>query len=226
MTNRSRFACVVVAGVLSITPSTVVLADDGVLAAAAEIGITPESVVLAGLQDHTIAILSRVRDAAAAREALDSAHASAAAAAAELARLLMRVRERPTDEDLRSQCEAAAAALQQRQDELRSAKSQLLSVATDGFSERQVALIRAWPERASHRLQAPFRVLDMPAREWRGIERALRAERRAERRNQPLGEDHAELLDDLRGRSEVIAAQIRLDQYGAAVEQQFEGFSQ
>lgn len=202
-----RFALIVGALTIAARP---VLAQN-VRGVWAEIGITPESVVIADLNaQSTMVILSRVESAVALRESLSSQHDAADAVAAtitELSELMLN----DADEDLQQEYEAAVATLAAGQQQITALREALFDFALDGFPAPKIQRITVWRQGSPYRVQRKFRAKELERDTWKAIERALRAERRAIRVGEDLDEEPAQLLADIRSDPAVVEAGIRLE---------------
>ncbi len=155
----------------------------------AEIGITPESVVIADLDAQSVmVILGRVESAGALRESLSSQHDAAdvvAATITELSELMLN----DVDEDLQQEYEAAVATLAAGQQQITALREALFDLALDGFPAPKIQRITVWRQGSPYRVQRAFRAKELERDTWKAIERALRAERRAIRLAEELDEE-------------------------------------
>lgn len=202
-----RFAVIVGALTIAAGPA---LAQN-VTGVCAEIGITPESVVIADLdaQSGTV-ILGRVESAVALRASLAAEHDAADAVAAtitELSELMLN----DADEDAQQEYEAAVATLAAGQQQITALRTALFDLALDGFPAPKIQRITVWRQGAAYRVQRKFRAKELEHDTWKAIERALRAERRAIRLGEDVDEEPAQLLADIRSEPAVVEAGIRLD---------------
>lgn len=178
----------------------------------AEIGITPESVVIADLDAQSaMMILGRVQSAVALRESLSSQHDAADAVAAAITELSELMLNAAADEDLQQEYEAAVATLAAGQQQITALREALFNLALDGFPAPKIQRITVWRQGAPYRVQRPFRAKELEHDAWKAIERALRAERRAIRLAEDLDEEPAQLLADIRSDPAVVEAGIRLE---------------
>lgn len=202
-----RFALIVGAVTIAARPA---LAQN-VTGVWAEIGITPESVVIADLDtESAMVILGRVQSAVALRESLAAEHETADSVAStitELSELMLN----DVDEDLQQEYEAAVATLAARQQQITALREGLFDLALDGFPAPKIQRITVWRQGSPYRVQRKFRAKELEHDTWKAIERALRAERRAIRIGEELDEVPAQLLADIRSDPAVVEAGIRLE---------------
>lgn len=202
-----RFALIVGALTIAASPA---LAQN-VTGVCAEIGITPESVVIADLNAQSaMVILGRVESAVALRESLAAEHDAADAVAAtitELSELMLN----DADEDVQQEYDAAVATLAAGQQQITALREALFDLALDGFPAPKIQRITVWRQGSPYRVQRAFRAKELEHDTWKAIERALRAERRADRTGVDLDEEPAQLLADIRSDPAVVEAGIRLE---------------
>lgn len=171
----------------------------GVGSSAAELGITPESMVVGGFEiGAATTVLSRIEAAEAARQALVAQYQLIDAAAAQVTQLAEALFDTAADEQLLAQHEAALQQLVAAQHQFTQLRSNFFANVMDGFPPQHVQRLIVWRSGASHRVPPEFRVADRPAQQWKAIKRALRAERRAIRLGQELAQEHAQLLAEVR----------------------------
>lgn len=215
-----RFALIVAALTIAASPA---LAQN-VTGVCAEIGITPESVVIADLNAQSaMVILGRVESAVTLRESLSSQHDAADAVAAtitELSELMLN----DADEDLQQQYEAAMATLAAGQLQITTLREALFDLALDGFPAPKIQRITVWRQGSPYRVQRAFRAKELEHDTWKALERALRAERRAIRLGEELDEEPAQLLADIRSGPAVVEAGIRLEVNFEAMKVVFQQF--
>ncbi len=203
-----RFAMVVGALTIAARP---VLAQN-TMGVWAEIGITPESVVIADLDAQSaMVILGRVEAAVALRESLAAEHDAADAVAATITELSELMLNAAADEDLQQEYEAAVATLAAGQQQITALREALFDLALDGFPTSKIQRITVWQQGSPYRVQRAFRAKELEHDTWKAMERALRAERRAIRLGEELDEEPAQLLADIRSDPAVVEAGIRLE---------------
>ena len=177
----------------------------------AEIGITPESVVIADLDAQSaMVILGRVESAVALRASLSAQHDAADTVAATITELSELMLNAAADEDLQQEYEAAVATLAAGQQQITALREALFDLALDGFPAPKIQRITVWRQGAPYRVQREFRAKELEHDTWKAIERALRAERRANRLGEELDEEPAQLLADIRSDPAVVEAGIWL----------------
>ena len=194
----------------------------GVIMAAAEIGITPESVVLAGLENQADTMLTRLEDAADLRAALMAKHIESSNVASQVTSLAEQLLSSAEDPVLSAQYAQAVADLEAIQLEITVLHGDLFAVATAGYTIQQKNTLQLVKSNAQYRVPAEFRVLTLTVDEWKSTEKALRAERRALRRGEDLDPVYEALLLDLRTDPAVTSAAQQLTLHLSAVEQVFQ----
>lgn len=211
--TRSQVLCLprfaVIVGVLTIAARPALAQN--VTGVCAEIGITPESVVIADLDAQSaMVILGRVESAVALCESLAAHHDAADAVAAtitELSELMLN----DADEDVLQEYEAAVATLAAGQQQITALREALFDFALDGFPAPKIQRITVWRQGSPYRVHRAFRAKELEHDTWKAIERALRAEQRAIRLGQDLEEEPAQLLADIRSDPAVVEAGLRLE---------------
>lgn len=192
---------------------------------AAEIGITPQSMVVADVVSHTPTVLSRFGTADAIVNDLAQTRALMHVAAAEVTDLSEQVVDDPNNAELVAAYEQAVAELQYQRDQLSVLQSGLFDHVTDDLSDEAVDRLLAWKQSSSYRVAPEFRVLEFSPDDWTLIEKAQRAEARATRRGETIDDAYADLLANLRSNPDVIAAAQRLETTLTSVEQVFDEFT-
>ncbi len=203
-------------------------AEISVLAAAAEVGITPESIVLADLQTHTVSILTAIESGSDARATLASAHQVVDAAAATVAQLAAALQVGVEDSELAvlvAQHTSAVADLQSRRQELAAAQTTIFQLATNGMPSALIACLTTCQQSAAYRVPPEFRVLVRTEEQWKQIEGSLRAEKKALLRGRSVPVEDAQRLLNCRSDLQVIAASQRLSVHLTTVRQLFQGFA-
>ena len=194
---------------------------------AAQIGITPESVVIADLDGTSASlVLGHLEEAAALCQNLAAQHLAVDAAGVSVTALSESLLNDPGNEELIPQHQAALAALQVAKEQVVELREALFEVAVAGISPEKVAMIVVCRQGAPYRVQAGFRATQQTDNQWKAIERALRAEGRAIRRGESLDETHADLLAEVRSDQVVIEAQLHLQLNFDLMQQIFDQFEQ
>jgi hypothetical protein len=198
-------------------------ADDSVADAAASVGLTPESMVVADIDIAQVApMLTAVQSEVELRQSLNAQHAAADVAAVNVTNLSELLQQSPDDEQLVAQHEAALNALQTAKDQIEALRGELFESATAPASADQITKLLVWRSGDGFRVPPEFRAVERTEDEWRAIEAALRAESRALRLNEELDELHAQLLNNVRSQAAVIDAGSRLQTDLQAVQTLFE----
>jgi len=194
--------------------------------AAAEIGITPESVVIAGCNPQQAAIiLARLADAQTLRAELHGRRLVASEMVTSLSTLAQQLADAGQDQQILGQYQAAVQQLQLVKGQIQQLRVALFEVAIEGMPQTKVQRVVVWRKAARYRVAPEFRVRQRTVEEWRAIQRALRAERRGNRIERELAEDHAALLAQVRSDPAVIQASDRLATNLPAMKELFEQFS-
>jgi hypothetical protein len=92
------------------------------------------------------------------------------------------------------------------------------------IDREEAASIQACCASAGRKVPPEFRATERTRTDWRRVERALIAEARADRLGEELDQEHAQVLAEIRSRSEVVAAAARLAQSDLeSIQSVFEG---
>ncbi len=212
-------ACMLIAMCCRITA-----AEHNTITVAAEIGITPKSLVVADAEEHANTVLTLVVSAPDLRATLDTARSELNTAAMASRMATRASAEHPGDSDLAAAYQTARAVLETKRSAYTTARNGLFAHVTAGLSDAQRTYLVRWQSSARFRVPDSFRVLQRTDEHWKAIGRALRAERRAAKRGDQLDPAMASLLANIRAEFDVIAAQNRLLAYLPQVETVFESF--
>ena len=178
---------------------------------AVELGITPESMVIAGFQPSSASmVLSSIEAAGAVSQALATQHQVVDTAAAQVTQLVEALFDSGDDEQLLAQHEAALQQLAAAREQDSQLRSDLFAIATEGLPPQEIQRLIIWRSGAAHRVPPEFRVAERSPEQWRAIKLALRAERRAIRLGEEVAEDHAQLLAEVRSDAALAEAAINL----------------
>ncbi len=203
-------------------------AQTSVLGTAAEIGITPETVVLADVAEHATAILNALSAATDERLALAVAHQAVDAASQDVAQIASQLQVGAEEDelaDLVAARTAASAELQQRRTELYALRDAIRSHVTNGLPPAAVVCINTCRGSAVYRVPTEFRVIQRTPEQWEAIARAVRKEKKALKRGVPLAQQYADLLVAIRSDPQVMAAEQRLLLHLATVRQIFQNYA-
>jgi tetratricopeptide (TPR) repeat protein len=194
---------------------------------AESLGFSPTSLTIAGLTQsaEVEALLQRIADASSAIDALDQARTNLDQAGAELTSLKAIIAATPDDTEVMQAYQNALAAYDNAAATLDQARDDLRGHAVDGMSQSAIDSLDIWLTTSGYNVAAAFRVDARSDEQWRAIESALRAEKRAERLNQPLDTNHADLLNQVRSEVAVITAKNDLTAHLATVTQAFDNFN-
>lgn len=195
------------------------------MAAADELGISPESLIVCGFTDASAANVQSIlcglggaeslrADLTAVREAVEET----AEACREMSHALL---VEPENQSLLSQFGTLMSDLAAHEAALASARDALLDVVLDGFPVEDVALLKSWQEHSDFVVPASFRAVLRSHEEWCDIHRALRAEARAARTGATLGQSYSDLLAAVRADPAVAEAETQLLMLSSQVESMF-----
>lgn len=213
---RAVFLC---ACIVSVPTSSLA----SVIAHARDIGITPESLAVAGLEPADAeAILGRIVDATTIRQSIVAAVAAVDALVHEVGSLRTAVQ---LDDDLLAQLVTAEEAMDAALVSLQSERELLLAAALDGVATPAATLLAIWRSCPSRVADFAFRAVSRTVEEWMAIEFALRVERRAARLGDAVPTEHGELLAAVRGEAQVIEAQYRITMNLHDIKDVFAGFA-
>lgn len=202
-------ACLVLAGL----NANAVVQERPLTEYAVEVGITPESLVIADFTvTESTTIFGQLDAAEDEREAVDYAHAEIVSDSVTVAQLRQALAYDPENDDLLSQLEQAEADLAMSRATLDANQQDLLDVALEGMISTSIQALDTWRDGCTFRVLPEFRVADREDEKWRALEVAVRAEKRAIRRNEELDEDNATLLAEVRSDPDVQQAILRLDE--------------
>lgn len=207
-TLRSGSALIaMIAAALLTTPTL----GQGITSVAAEIGITPESTVIADWDTQTASlILSRIEAEVGLRQALEVAHQAVDAAASTVTELAQVLLNEPNNQQHLQQYEAAVAAQEAVGQQMVVLRDLLFDAAVQGLQQPKIDAVVIWRYGALRRVEPSFRTHQRTLEQWKAIERALRAEKRALRLGEELDEDEAQLLANVRSDPLVTQAAIQL----------------
>lgn len=197
-------------------------AQSAAVAVAAEIGITPQVVVIANLNvASATTVLSNLAGATTLRQQLNAKHQEVDAASATVTEFAELLLNDPANEATQQQCEAAIAVLTTSKVQVMELRETLFEVAVASLPQETVAMIVGCSAAAPYRIQAEFRATQRTHDEWKFVERALRSERQALRDESDLDETYAAILSNLRSDVKVVEAAIHLQMNLEAMEQSF-----
>lgn len=186
--------------------------DSSTTRLAAQIGISPESLTLAGLSgaDASV-ILAQLETASTLQSLLETARSDASRAADAAGDALDTLRSDPANALVRTQYDEAVAAFEAADARVQSLKTDLYDAAMDGCSSQAIGDVAHCALQLGRRMPPEFAVIDDTRQDWRALERASIAERRAARRtDEDLDAVHAAVLSNARARTDVAAAEQRL----------------
>ncbi len=184
----------------------------GIGAFTAELGITPESMVIARFQPAAAAtVLSRFQSAEPLRQTLASQRLLADAAGVQISRLAEALFVDSGNAQLAAQYQVAVDQLDSIREQFNQVRSQLFDLTMAGVPEQQAQRLITWRNGATQRVEPEFRVRVRTEEQWKAITRALRAEGRAARLGEDLDQRHAQLLTAVRSEPQVAEAALRLE---------------
>ena len=212
----------ILAALIASTSATGFFSDSSIKVAP-ELGITPESLVVAGFQPtDAVVMFQRIDGAANDRQSLAAAHTSLDQAIAALSSVREASRRNPTNDDLRSQLQAARQAVATARQNLQQAQDALQATALEGFASFMVDELNEFHAATVYKVVPAFRADARAHDEWTMIEIALRMEKRAIRTGDELPDEIEQMLNAIRSDPDVILAQTRLDTGLAVMQQVFD----
>ncbi len=178
---------------------------------AADIGVTPESMVVAGfsLQETTI-VLNRIQAAQTIREELGLLAASSDNAVLALAMLQQALAEAPGDQNFLNQIQQATEEVQAIATAITLKRTELQTLALADFPAAKIQRLTIWKNGSAHRVPASFRTALRSEDQWKSIVQALRAERRATIRDEPLDPQFIAILQPVYEDQLVIDADLAM----------------
>ncbi len=199
-------------------------AESDVIAVAIEIGLTPESIVLAQLDEELPGLLLALESVPEMRQALDQAHESADVAAALLTELSKEMLSEAADPYLVAEYQSAMTELNDSRAQVETFREVVFQHVTNPISQDQLDALALWRDASIYRVPAAFMVLDRTPEEWKIVEKAMRAEKRAMRRGETLNAAYAQLLGDIRSDIDVVEALQRIEANLATIDQVFKTY--
>ena len=181
-----------------------------VIATAVELGITPESLVLAELDPHADAILARIDLATDERAMLHQIKLSAVGLADQVTHLKQIVMASEYDPELMQSLVDAQASLDATMASIRSAREAIFESVMEGFEQEQVDRVLVWQSAGARSVPHELRSVAREDEEWDRIEVALKAEARANRRGEIVSPSHAAVLAQAWADPTVVQGRARL----------------
>lgn len=223
--SKKQFVAAVVFGLL--THSATSASTNTVLGIAVELGIVPESVVIANVNEMAaLMVLSRIDQATTLCENLMAAHEAVGTAAANVTALSILLMGDSENDTLVQQYEVAIQTQAAAQEQVAALRDELFAFAAEGLNEQQIDAIAIWRDGSAYRVDPAFRTTQRTHEDWKVVEEALRAERRALRMGEELHEEYAELLMELRAEPAVPEASALLEANLEGMQQVFEQFAE
>lgn len=191
--------------------------------AAAQIGVTPEALVIADVSTQEAeVILTHLASATDELTALAAADATLTQRTNDVSVLRASVQANPGDSELEQQLASALQLLATAREAMEDAQADLALIAFEGLGGMDVQRIVAFADSTGCRVPPWFRVDERTDVQWRQIERALLAEARSERLGTEMPSAYASLLADIRSDPDVAAAKVRYEMYLTSMQQVFE----
>ncbi len=221
--NRFASATLIVVGCSTLVCSAARADPVPTTLAANEVGLTAESLTVAGLTptDATV-ILTRVDSAAPLRTALATANDTLHAAADLVSALRTQLVSGDYDQGVPAAYDQALIDMSAARLAVEQARASLRDEALDGYSADAVEAVETWWVASAFRVEPAMRAMDQASDEWAEVERALRREARALRRGEELDPETAQLLANVRSDPDVQQAQTWLTLNGATIEAVFD----
>ena len=223
--TRFRFTTMLLACVMTLVGKSVFAQTTTTVAV--EIGLTPQSAVIANLSStQASTALAQLQAAGELRQLLTAKHQAVDTASLAVTQLSQLLRTDSGNEELLQQYEVAKEALIAAKEQVVELQEALFDVAVAGIQADKVAMINVCNSGARYRVQSQLRAKLRTRAQWKTIDRALRAEKRAIRRGEDLDEEHANLLTQVRADQVVITAEIHLNQNLEMMKQTFAQYQQ
>jgi len=192
---------------------------------AMQVGITPESVVIAEFDAAAAqTMLSRIDQATGYHNAIAAEQNAMNQVIDTITELSHTLQTEPGDQDLQQQYDTALAQKNAIQQELDLLFDELFALAVEGYPTSKVQQLEVYHSGLSYRAPAHFRAVERTEAQWKAIEAALRAEARAERLGADLNDEDASLLQAARSEPAVIEAQMRLENNLASIKAVFSNY--
>ena len=166
-------------------------------------------------------ILERIGAASDLLAMLSAQHEEAAAIGAQMTVVSQEVLAHNADADLAAKYEALSSQMVAKIAQMNETRQQLRDVALEGVAPEALLRLARWRDSEGHRVSPAFRVVERTAEQWRSVELALRAEKRATATGQPLSDSQAALLNEVRSEPAVSEAQGQLNLYLEEVAETF-----
>lgn len=159
------------------------------------LGVTPRTLALVGCSVSQVrTVATQLGEQGDLFTTWNGAEAEVARLSAELRPLLDAARARPFDSEARSAYTIKRRELAGARLRLASAQEAVFGIIAANLSEEQVTDLRRCRSRMHTDTPAELWVVDCSDAEWRKIQLALTAERRAARRAEVLSSEHADVL--------------------------------
>ena len=189
---------------------------------AAEIGITPQSTVIADVNTTSATqMLAYIDGATTLLSNLAAKYQEIDAAGVTVTQLSEQLLVDSGNQTTQQQYQTAVTALATAKQELATIRSDLFTEAVQGLSAQQIQKINTCKASATYRVERAFRAKQQSHELWKATERALRAEKQALRMSETLDESHAQLLTDIRTDLAVVQTDILLQANLATMQQNF-----
>jgi len=189
--------------------------------ATAEVGLSPEAIIVSGAQPLGQATLSAIGSAGDEYNAVSQLRQQVSVSTVARENLRRGLSLDPENEELRTQFNASTTQVAQLQEQLAGARNSLAAVALENWTPPQLQKLEAWKASSGRRVPASFRVASRTEAQWHAIELALIAEQRATQLGRELNPEQQQLLAAVRAEAEVVAAGQALTLHLASMEQAF-----
>lgn len=194
---------------------------------AAAVGLTPESLVVADVTPvQASAMMTDLVTFGDLQAELEGAMQDLVDAKIVLAQAEAALRLDPSDEARQLQVQQSRQNLANSELLLNEKQSDVFTEAVAGLPPQKAGSLQLWISAAGADVPAEFRVLQRSEDDWKAVEKALRAERRALRRGEALEPAMEQLLTALRTEPAVVAAKQRLDSHLPAMKALFDQYTQ
>lgn len=189
---------------------------------AVEVGLTPHGLVVAGFSvNDAVIILYRIDTATELRQQLGEQENAVSAVSEQVLDIEAFLLQGSADEDLMTQYASLSAQLEALRSQMQGTRSALRAHALAGFPAAHVQALSVFNAGSRHRVPPALRAVPRTPEQWKSLEQALRAERRAIRRDEDLAQQHQDVLLGERSHPATVAAGTNLEMYLAGMQALF-----
>lgn len=204
---------------MTVVGSSTLAADIRLMSA--EANIAPEAIAASGLQAFGDEIVQNLTGADGEYLAIAQLRAQLTEATHTLTQMSQVLARDPSDVEARQQYAAAQSQIANLRAEITTARQTLFMLVTTTLSTEDRQKLEIFRLSTGRVVSPAFRVKSRTDAQWLDIERALIAERRAQRLGQPVPSAAQSLLAAVRAEPEVVQAQANLELHFADVQAAF-----